>query len=271
MNSSQKTEKTSAILQDFRAASSAAAQLAAEVLLDWQGKFSVRSKAPSDLVTEADEAAQKVIKEYLLDRFPDHDFLGEEAQEERTHSIGDADFIWVVDPLDGTTNYVHGFPYFCVSIALVAKGELLAGTILNPTNGECFSAAAECGAQLNGQPIQVSNTGHMNEALLAASFPAEVDRNSVEVSRFLRMLDASRSIRRLGAAALNLANVAAGRIDGYWGSTPHAWDVAAGLLLVREAGGIVTNISGNAFDIDRPNFIATATETLHAELKPLLS
>ena len=270
VNSSEKATKTTRNLQELRETAIAAGKIAATELLSWQGKFNIRAKAPSDLVTEADEAAQRLIRDHLLTAFPSHDFLGEESAEDAPKRLSDVDNLWVVDPLDGTTNYVHGFPYFCVSIALVCKGDLTIGVVLNPNNHECFSASVGCGAFLNEQTIHVSKTSRMCEALLAASFPAEVDRNSVEVTRFLKMLDASRSIRRLGAAALNLANLAAGRIDGYWGSTAKAWDVAAGLLLIREAGGITTNIRGGEFDIDRPNFLTASTPELHNELKPML-
>lgn len=258
-------------LTDYLTVCESAARMAARELDEWRGKFKVRSKAPSDLVTEADEAAQRIISDYLQSELPDHSFLGEESPDTATNNISAAEYIWIVDPLDGTTNYVHGFPYYCVSIALASKGKLLVGTVYNPTTDDCFSAAAGNGATLNGEPIHVSETSRMSEALLAASFPAEVDRDSVEVARFLKMLDASRSIRRLGAAALNLANVAAGRIDGYWGSTAKAWDVAAGLLLIQEAGGVVTNLNGGEFHIDDPHFIVAATPALHNEILPLLS
>lgn len=271
VNYPQNTVKIDPNLTNYLAICEAAARLAASELNQWRGKFKVRSKAPSDLVTEADEAAQRVISDYLETEVPSHLFLGEESPDADASQVSAAEYIWIVDPLDGTTNYVHGFPYYCVSIALASHGKLLVGTVYNPTNDDCFSAAAGQGATLNGEPIRVSETSRMSESMLAASFPADVDRDSVEVNRFLKVLDSCRSVRRLGAAALNLANVAAGRIDGYWASTTNAWDVAAGLLLVQEAGGVITNMKGGEFNIDDPDFIVAATPELHSEIMPMLS
>lgn len=252
----------------FLTACEAAARLAGDVLLDWRGRFAVRSKAPKDLVTEADVAAQEAISGYLADAFPDHDFLGEESTSvtERT-----SPYQWIVDPLDGTTNYVHGFPHYCVSIALAKDDVPIVGTVFAPETSELFSAVLGQGATLNGKAISTSRVTSLAEALLVASFPAQVDRESVEVTRFLGMLDRCQSIRRLGAAALNLAYLGAGRLDGYWGATAYAWDVAAGILIATEAGAKVTNLVGGDFDIRDPQFIIASSEELHAELAPVIS
>lgn len=245
-----------------------AAGLAGEVLMDWRGRFAVRNKAPKDLVTEADLAAQEAIHRHLLSAFPDHDFLGEESKDVAERK---SPYQWIVDPLDGTTNYVHGFPHYCVSIALAKDDVPIVGTILAPETGEMFSAVQGGGATLNGESISASTVTNLNDALLVASFPAQVDRDSVEVSRFLNMLDRCQSIRRLGAAALNLAYIGAGRLDGYWGMTAYAWDVAAGILIAAEAGAVVTNIEGGPFDLRVPKFIIAGTAELHAEIQPLIS
>ena len=264
------TEKTAEI-EPFMTACREAAVIGGDQLMDWRGRFSIKSKAPSDLVTEADLAAQQAIRDHVIGAFPDHDFLGEESPDSGNEAVAAANYQWIVDPLDGTTNYVYGFPYFCVSVALVLDGEALAGTVYNPVTKECFTASRGGGAFLNNHPISVSDTATISESLLAASFPNEVDRSSIEVTRFLDVLDACRSVRRLGAAALNLSNVAAGRLDGYWASTVKAWDVAAGILLVEEAGGVVSDMDGSPFRLsDHPSFVVASTKELHDEIRPLL-
>jgi myo-inositol-1(or 4)-monophosphatase len=254
----------------FLAVSETAARIGGQVLRDWQGKFKVQAKAPSDLVTEADLASQKAIEKTVLDAFPDHQFVGEE-QSDAGLNASTSDYRWIVDPLDGTTNYVHGFPFYCVSVALTYQGKSIAGTIYDPTRDECFSAALGGGATLNGEPIATSGTTQLNESLLVASFPAEVDRTMREVELFLRMLDRGRTIRRNGATALNLCYIGCGRLDGYWGTTAKSWDVAAGLLIASEAGATVTNVEGNEFDLERPEFLIAASPELHAEMLPLLN
>lgn len=252
----------------FLKACESAARMAGDVLLDWRGRFAVRNKAPRDLVTEADVAAQKTIFNALRGSFPEHDFLGEESVEvaERTSS-----YQWIVDPLDGTTNYVHGFPHYCVSIALAKDDVPIVGAIFAPESNELYSAALGRGATMNGQPIGVSGVTGLSDSLLVASFPAEVRRDSIEVARFLKMLDECQSIRRLGAAALNLAYIGSGRLDGYWGMTAHVWDVAAGILIASEAGATVTNMEGQPFDLRTPQFIIASSAELHAEMLPVLS
>lgn len=249
--------------------------MAADVLLEWQGKISAREKAPRDLVTEADLAAQAVIEKHLLTSFPDHSFLGEETAadslREDVAPVGSAwvaaqENCWIVDPLDGTTNYVHRLPPFAVSVALWQHGEPCLGVVLDPIGNEMYSAAAGEGVTLNGESIRVSQADRLQESLLAASFPANVQRDSAEVARFVEALIHGRAVRRLGSAALNLAYLAAGRLDGYWATSVKSWDVAAGVLFVKEAGGIVTSIDGSPFLIDRPVFLAAASQQLHDEL-----
>jgi myo-inositol-1(or 4)-monophosphatase len=217
------------------------------------------------LVTEADLASQQAIQRILLEAFPEHGFLGEE-QEPTSPDKLEADSRWIVDPLDGTTNYVHGLPAFSVSIALEHRGDLAVGVIYDPVADECFTAAANRGAFLNGERIAVSLCQSLDQALAAASFSANVARDSEEVRRFLELLGECQAVRRLGSSALNLAYLAAGRLDAYWATSVKIWDVAAGVLLVREAGGVVTNVEGGTFDLSQPCFAAAATPPLHQQL-----
>jgi myo-inositol-1(or 4)-monophosphatase len=245
-----------------------AARAGGDVLLNWRGKFHVREKGPSDLVTEADLASQDAIRDVLLSVYPDHGFLGEEggAAQGRKPS----EYRWIVDPLDGTTNYVHGIPHFCVSIALEHRGTILCGTIFDPVAKECFTSQAGHGAYLNGAKIRTSHVADLRQALVAASFPSRISREDLQIRDFVEMLVAAQSVRRSGSSALNLSYVAAGRCDAYWSRRTHIWDVAAGILLVKEAHGIVTHISGLPFQADDPAFIAASTASLHSQILGLI-
>ncbi|MEY4177859.1 MAG: hypothetical protein RLY70_1433 [Planctomycetota bacterium] len=248
----------------------AAARAGGHILLDWQHRISAREKAPRDLVTEADVASQAEIRRILLGAFPDHEFLGEEDEptsaDGRPRATALDAFCWIVDPLDGTANYVHGLQSFAVSIALRTSGRTVAGTVFDPILKECYSATAGDGATCNRQSIRPSTCRRLDQAMVAASFSPKITRDSLEVIRFLEVLEQCQSIRRLGSCALNLCYVAAGRLDAYWTTSVKAWDAAAGILLVEEAGGIVSNLQGGPFDLDNPEFIAAATPELHAEL-----
>lgn len=254
-------------MPDYVTVCEEAARAGAKDLLDRWADFAVREKAPKDLVTEADEASQKTIQQLVLGYFPDHGFLGEEGTDIRG---ADARFRWIVDPLDGTANYVHRVPEFTVSVALECEGELVAGAILNPISNECFTAARGEGTRLNGRKIQVSDVEAMADALIAVSFSPGLDRNSPEISNFINVLTASQSLRRTGSAALNLAFLAAGRYDGYWATSTKIWDIAAGVLLVQEAGGVVTAPDGGPLDLDRAKFVAAANPKLHDALRSLV-
>jgi len=265
-------------MQQFITVCEEAARQAGALLLDWQGKFQVREKAPADLVTEADVASQQRIQELLLDAFPDHGFLGEEdtanAQEHSpagTEGQPRPEYCWIVDPLDGTTNYVHGLPNYCVSIALRRSSEVVMGTIYDPVTEECYTASAGQGARLNGQPLYVSGVSTLAEALVAASLPPRVARDSRDVKLLLETMYHCQAIRRMGSAALNLCYVAAGRLDGYWATSVRSWDIAAGLLMVREAGGVMTGIDGSPFNLERPHLVAAANQQLHDQLVSVLS
>lgn len=251
-----------------------AARAGGQILLDWQHRISAREKAPRDLVTEADIASQKEIRRILLGTFPEHDFLGEEDEpttaDGRPRATALDAFCWIVDPLDGTANYVHGLQSFAVSIALRSSGRTVAGTVFDPILNECYSATAGAGSTRNRQPIRPSLCRRLDQAMVAASFSPNITRDSLEVTRFLDVLEQCQSIRRLGSCALNLCYVAAGRLDAYWTTSVKAWDAAAGILLVEEAGGVVSNLQGGPFDLDNPEFIAAATPELHAELLEIL-
>lgn len=238
------------------------------MLREWLGRFAVREKGPSDLVTEADMASQEAIRALVMRHFPDHGFIGEEgsAANHRDH-----EYCWIVDPLDGTTNYVHQVPHYCVSVALVHHGRPIAAAIFEPLGKECFTAAAGKGAWLQGKPIRTSGVTELSQALVAASFSAKVEATSPEIDQFIAALLSCQAVRRTGSAALNLAYVAAGRFDGFWAMTTKAWDVAAGVLLVEEAGGRVTDIDGGAFDLRRPHPIASSHASLHEPLRKLLA
>ena len=227
------------------------------------GKITVRHKKNSfDLLTEADLAAQKAIEEIVLGAFPDHRFIGEEGC-----AGGDSEYRWFVDPLDGTTNFVHGVPIFATSIALAKGDELLCGVIYNPVMEEFYSAERGKGAFLNGERIRTSNVPTLSESLVAVGFPTETKSDSPDLVAFLRAVPVSQAIRRTGSVALNLAFVAMGRFDAMWGFAPHPWDVAAGALLVLEAGGAVSRPDGTPLRFDDPSPIcATANSTLHVEV-----
>jgi len=257
-------------MPEFLEIAERAARAGGEVLLDYQDKFTGREKGPRDLVTEADLASQQRIRKILLAAFPDHDFLGEEDDPQAPPTAG-REYRWVVDPLDGTTNYVHRMPNYAVSIGLQRGDEIVAGVVFDPIAKECFSAAQGKGATLNGKPFRTSNCQKADSALVAASFSALVDRDSLEIKRFVEALIACQGIRRLGSAALNLCYVACGRLDAYWATSVKLWDVAAGVLMVREAGGVVTHIEGGPLNLLKPELAAAASEPLNRELVGILN
>ncbi|HUY87115.1 MAG TPA: inositol monophosphatase family protein [Pirellulales bacterium] len=254
-------------IDDYQRICEQAARAGGEVLLDWAGRFAVREKGPADLVTEADVAAQDAIRDVLLGAFPKHGFLAEENLSLPSQEDG---YRWIVDPLDGTTNYVHGLPQFAVSIALEQNGWLKTGVVYNPVTDECFSAAEGRGAHLNGQALRVSQVAELSQALVAASFPAKVRRGDPEIEDFLAVMLECQALRRMGSSALNLCYLAAGRFDAYWSRSTKAWDIAAGVLIVREAGGVVSGFDGRELDLADPRFIAAGTAPLHAQLSQML-
>lgn len=249
-------------------AATEAAVLAGKILQDWRGRFQVREKSRANLVTEADEASQRAIVEHLQSQFPDHGFLGEEALLTPDHQqLGS----WIIDPLDGTSNYVHGFPYYCVSIAFHRQGQLQVGVIFDPNRNECFTAIAGRGANLNGIPIQTSGETELGKTMAMASLPIAPDPAHPMIQKFLKALPRLQTVQRSGSAALNLAYVASGRIDAFWSGSLHPWDVAAGALIVQEAGGTVTNMTGGPNDIFVPSLLAASSPQLSQEVVTVLS
>ena len=219
-------------------------------------------KGEVDLVTEADRGSEKLITERLRQRWPEHDLVGEEGARSETG----ADYRWYVDPLDGTTNFAHGYPVFCVAIALVHKdGRLEVGVLYDPTRDELFSAERGHGATLNGKPIHVSTMRRMAESLLATGFPSQKRHANPNIHFYQQITLRSHGVRRAGSAALDLANVACGRYDGFWEFNLNPWDTAAGALLVQEAGGRVTRFDGSPFRLDSREVLAS-NGLIHQEL-----
>jgi myo-inositol-1(or 4)-monophosphatase len=209
-----------------------------------------------DLVTDADHASEAHISARLRGAFRGHRMIGEEGSRHEEHA-SDSPYVWIFDPLDGTTNYAHNYPHFAVSIALRHHDATVVGVVYNPMLDELFAAELGKGATLNGRPIQVSGIDNLIEALLASGFSYRMNEREENMALWNAMLRTSQGPRRAGAAALDLAYVAAGRVDGYWEQSLEAWDMSAGGLLVEEAGGKVTDYSGARFDPFGRQCIAT--------------
>ncbi|MGH7739912.1 MAG: inositol monophosphatase family protein [bacterium] len=206
-----------------------------------------------DLVTEVDGRCETVILNLLKKKFPAHTFWGEESG----GKLDPSNYTWIVDPLDGTTNYAHAYPFFCVSIALVKGNRLLAGVIYDSLRDECFTAERGQGAFLNGRRLRVSKTSDLKQSLLCTGFAYGVLKTHYNFDNFRNFVLKSQGVRRDGSAAMNLAYVAAGRFEGFWERGIQAWDMAAGVLLVLEAGGKVTDISGKPFNLLAQNALAS--------------
>jgi len=246
-----------------------AAYEAGEIQLSFLGKKKqVECKSNEfDLVTEADKQSEEKIISILNTYYPGHDILGEETG---SHKENDSEYLWVVDPLDGTTNFTHNFPHFAVSIGLIKKGRIILGVVFDSCKNELFWAAEGMGAYLNSEPIQASKIAKLEKALLATGFPPGkveiVEENFVYFKEFVYKAQA---LRRPGAAALDLCYVACGRMDGFWELNLSPWDVAAGVCIIREAGGKVTNFDSEDFDPYAGNILAT-NRFLHAPMKKVL-
>ncbi len=211
-------------------------------------------KEEINLVTEIDKESEKKIVEFIKSKFPHHSILAEESGEAKS----DSGYKWIIDPLDGTTNYTHSFPVFCVSIALEYKGEVILGVIYDPNFDELFWAEKGKGAFLNGKKISVSKTDKLIKSMLATGFPYNVRENPDNcIEHFVNFLMEAQAIRRLGSAALDLAYVACGRLDGFWEVNLNPWDVAAGKIILEEAGGKITDFYGNEFSIYTKGVVAS--------------
>jgi myo-inositol-1(or 4)-monophosphatase len=239
-----------------------AREAGALLMQHFAGRVIIEYKGDVDLVTAADRASEKLITERLRARWPEHDLVGEEGSRSDTG----ADYRWYVDPLDGTTNFAHGYPVFCVSIALVRKDEQLeVGVLHDPTRDEMFAAERGQGATLNGKSIHISQTTTLAESLLGTGFPSHKRHKNPNIHFYQQLTLRSHGVRRAGSAALDLANVACGRYDGFWEFNLNPWDTAAGALLVQEAGGIVTRFDGSRFRLDSREVLAS-NGLIHQEL-----
>jgi len=214
------------------------AREAGSVLISYFGKVAVEYKGEVDLVTEADRSAEKLIAARIRKQWPNHDLLAEEGSRNETGS----DFRWYVDPLDGTTNFAHGYPVFCVSIALEYKKQRIAGVIYDPCRNEMFAAEKGSGATLNGRRVRVSRISRLAESLVGTGFPSHKRHKNPNIHFYHQITLRSHGVRRAGSAALDLCCVACGRYDAFWEFNLNPWDTAAGVLLVEEAGGKITNL-----------------------------
>jgi myo-inositol-1(or 4)-monophosphatase len=205
----------------------------------------IEYKGDVDLVTVADRKSEALILERIRQQFPTHDVMGEEGARVESGS----DYKWYVDPLDGTTNFAHGYPVFCVSLAVEWRGQRIAGVIYDPTRDEMFAAELGSGARLNGEAIHVSATAKLGECLVATGFPSHKRHKSPNIYFYHQITLRTHGVRRAGSAALDLCNVASGRFDGFWEFNLNPWDTAAGVLMVEEAGGKVTDFLGGEFQI----------------------
>ncbi len=245
-----------------------AAYKSAEIINQFSGNLTrITQKGPIDLVTEADIASEKNIITEIRKRFPDHDILAEESGLTRTKA---AEGRWIIDPLDGTTNFTHQIPAYAISIAFAADNDIKVGVVLNPVSGELFTGVRNQGAALNGRPIHVSDRKTLSECVVATGFSYDV-RLMLDpvITRLRQCLAAVRGIRRMGAAALDLCFVACGRFDGFWEEDLKPWDTAAGWLIAEEAGARITDFSGNSYELEQKQILATNSH-IHHDMQAVL-
>ena len=254
-------------MKDFLAVASEAARKAGGILKEnIHGAREITYKGDINLVTEMDTRSERAVVETLRASFPEHGII---AEEETTIRNGSG-YTWIIDPLDGTTNYAHGYPCFSVSIALEHEGDVITGVVYDPMRDELFTAQKGQGAHLNGKRIKVSPVDELIKSLLATGFPYDrkvSEKNNLDY--FYDLLMASQEVRRDGSAALDLCSVAAGRFDGFWELKLKPWDVAAGSLIVREAGGRITDLRDNAFDIFGDEVLAS-NGMIHGQMVEIL-
>lgn len=246
----------------------AAAARAGEILLKYWGKtHTVEKKGAINLVTEADLASENAIIQLIRAVFPDHSVLAEESGV----SLGTDAYEWIIDPLDGTTNFAHNLPDFSLSIALAFEGDIIFGVVLNPVTGELFCATRGDRSTLNGRPIRVSSTKVVGESLLVTGFPYNLQSVIRPlINRFERCLLAAQGVRRLGSAALDLCYVACGRFDGFWEQNLAPWDTAAGVVIAQEAGARISDFSNGPYSIEKKEILAT-NALIHQEMTALLT
>jgi myo-inositol-1(or 4)-monophosphatase len=254
-------------LDNYLAIAIRAARESGKIQLEWLGKEKrVEFKGEINLVTEVDRICERRIVEIIKEAFPEHNILTEETP----MPAGSSPYRWIIDPLDGTTNYAHGYLFFCTSVALELERKIVVGAIYDPLLDELFTAQQGQGAFLNGERITVSETGLLTEALICTGFPYDL-RESPEnnVDHFNNFIMEAQAVRRDGAAALDLCYVAVGRFDGFWELKLYPWDVAAGKLIIEEAGGVVTDFSGGPLDIHGQETLAS-NGRIHEEMVGVL-
>ena len=228
------------------------AREAGALLMDYFGKVSYELKGDADLVTEADRASERLVVERLRTHFPDHAIVAEEGGGRESSS----EYCWYVDPVDGTTNFAHGFPVFNITLALAKAGELIAGVTFDPTRQELFAAEKGGGATLNYQKIAVSKAARLEDSLVSTGFPSRKRHLNVNIYFYWEMAMRTHGVRRAGSAAIDLAYVACGRFEAFWEFGLNPWDMAAGILLVEEAGGRCSDMRGGPKDLHGPSLIA---------------
>ena len=223
-------------------------------------RLNVEKKGRNDFVSDADRTAEKAVIETIKRHYPDHAILAEESGQQ-----GDSEYVWVIDPLDGTTNYLHGFPVFCVSVGLMHKGRVEHGAVYDPLRQEFFTASRGQGAQLDGRKIRVSGRTSLDRALLGTGLPFRDSNMALDpyLNMLIGAIKTTEGIRRAGSAALDLCYVAAGRLDAYWETGLSIWDLAAGTLIVREAGGIISGLNGSE-DFLHTGHVLTGTPKIYS-------
>ena len=226
----------------------------------------IRAKQANDFVTQVDQAAEEAIIGIVRAAYPDHGFLAEESG----RSEGKAETIWIIDPLDGTTNFIHGFPQYCVSIGVQHRGSLAHAVVYDPTRNELFTATKGAGAFLNDRRIRVTKCLKLQDALVGTGFPfKELGRMDVYLAQLRTLMSTSSGVRRAGAAALDLAYVACGRLDAFWELGLSPWDMAAGALLIQEAGGLVADLKGEGDYLERGEIVAASPKIFSPLLQSL--
>jgi myo-inositol-1(or 4)-monophosphatase len=245
---------TSTTKTDIIAPATQIAREAGALLMEhFRQSVKIEYKGDADLVTIADRKSEALIRQRLREHWPSHDILGEEGGLQDTGS----DYRWYVDPLDGTTNFAHGFPVFCVSMGLEHKGRRIAGVIYDPTRDELFAAEQGSGAYLNSERIRVSKTANLAECLVATGFPSHKRHKNPNIFFYHQITLRTHGVRRAGSAALDLCCVACGRFDGFWEFNLNPWDTAAGVLIVEEAGGRITDFRGGPFELSSRETLAS--------------
>ena len=266
----REAERTAPAALDFHlSACVACAREGGRVLMDYwgrRGSYPIQEKGRNDFVTIVDRRAEEAVVGLIRERFPDHSIMAEES----SPTVGTSEYRWYIDPLDGTTNFIHGYPLFSVSVGLADAEGMRAAAVFDPLRNEMFTAARGRGAFLNGEPIRVSTAEQLSQALLVTGFPfRSLDRLDAFLAAFRSFILGASGIRRDGSAALDLAYVACGRYDGFWEMSLSPWDVAAGSLLVREAGGVVTDFRGGD-DFLKSGDIVAANLNVHAPMLRVL-